>query len=587
MGRPKEQGQSLKLAEVLDPRALGGQLLFPILALTLLSVGGMGIFLVLDHDQQAETQLAEAGDSLARLLAQASARYLQDEDRADLLAVLQEAVSNNSAVSHIRVLAADESVVASAGAQASGTDLVVRRDVPSANGAAPGSVVVHLTRESLAAVRQRGLLAVLGSSLATLILISFGVALVVGGVTAPLTQLVGLIEAVAGGDLTARPRIRGAREVRRISSAMATMITGLAELIGQFREATRTVATTADEIAATSRSIRNGAQAQSRATDESSTSVVEIAAQIDHLSRSAETLASTARSTTSAIETMAESLRSTATHGQSMRLSAGGAASSVSRMSESFSGISMRILAVDEASATALEAARASGAELEGSIDSIRSAVENIGGIVQVIEEIADQTNLLALNASIEAARAGDAGRGFRVVADEVKRLASHAANAAGQIGGLVEAVRRDTTNAAQQSTQVLNSIVSSIEGTNTLLNETSAAAERDSSGALATRAEADQLAQLSDLVVRASTENMEAATQVGDASDRVLRLSEDLRQAAGDQKRDLEVVVVSVESIARIAQSNLTAVEQMSFAADHLSSQSQRLQERAEVFRL
>ncbi len=577
----------MKLLEVLNPKALGGQMLFPILTLTLLSVGGMGTFLVLDHDQQAEAELAADGDSLAGLLAKASASYLRSNDSEHLRALLEEAVAKHATVPCIRVLLPDGRVLASAGKLSPDAGLVARHDILAANGKVLGTVVVQLSRSALAASRQRGLLTVLGSALATLLLISFGVATVVGGVTAPLSQLVSRIEAVAAGDFSTRPRARGALEIRRISAAIAAMVSSLSELIGQFRDASRIVAATADEIAATSLSIRRGAEAQSRSTDESSSSVVEIANQIEHLSQNAATLASTANSTSMAIERMVGSLGVTARHGETMRQSAGETAASVTRMSESFSGIAVRIGEVDAVSADALRAARASCAELEASIGSIRGGVESIGGIVQVIEEIADQTNLLALNASIEAARAGDAGRGFSVVAEEVKRLASHAAEAAGRIGGLVETVGLDTANAVQQSTKVLVSIVSSIAGTATLLGETSEAARRDSGGALATRAKAEDLTARSEMVVEASRENTAAAVEVGAASDRVTRLSADLHRAAGEQKKGLEIVVESVESIRRIAQSNLTAVEQMSHAAGHLSSQSRRLQEQAEVFRL
>ncbi|RYD03490.1 hypothetical protein N752_18960 [Desulforamulus aquiferis] len=91
-----------------------------------------------------------------------------------------------------------------------------------------------------------------------------------------------------------------------------------------------------------------------------------------------------------------------------------------------------------------------SSQEVGKTIDSLNTAIKDVGKFVETINGIAGQTNLLALNAAIEAARAGDAGRGFAVVADEVRKLAETSSNSAVEITKIIANIQQQSTQSAE-----------------------------------------------------------------------------------------------------------------------------------------
>jgi len=356
-----------------------------------------------------------------------------------------------------------------------------------ANGAAANSVEVFQSARS----------GVIGA-LVIVALASCVVAIgLIRSIVLPLRQSVQVAETVATGNLTTRIVVTGNDEPARLMGALATMQSNLRDTIMSIAESSNQLASAAEELSAVTEDACRGLHQQNGEIEQAATAVNEM---------------------TSAAEDVARNATSTADATRSSDLTAQQGRQQVLRTVEAIAELASGVTAT------------------AGEVENLAERVRDISQVVDVIRSVAEQTNLLALNAAIEAARAGEAGRGFAVVADEVRSLAHRTQSSTQEIEQLVTAIEggtvlavnamkgsntraRDTLEVAHAAGQALDQIASSFTQINERNLVIASAAEQQAQVA---REVDGNLTTIRDLAAQTAA----GATQTTAASQELSRLA-------------------------------------------------------------
>jgi methyl-accepting chemotaxis protein len=376
----------------------------------------------------------------------------------------------------------------------------------------------------------------------------------------------------------------GRDEIGQTAASANTMRDKLVAMIGAYNEARTGLSALVTEVKDASDAVAQTADGLQTAAGQSSAAIGQVAQTIGQIAAGAADQARAASDTSTAVGELGSVIGSVG----------GGAADTSRRVEAASATIGQMTTAIGQASAASVEvgevtdtaaAAAAGGAtavrETVAGMERIKSAVagasvrvtelgakgEQIGAIVETINDIAEQTNLLALNAAIEAARAGEMGKGFAVVADEVRKLAERSGRATKEIADLISQVQAGT----KQAVEAMTVGASEVETGTGLAARSGAALDEIAAAVSATKG---AVGRITSAVEAMST----ASSGVVGAIDGIARIAEETNAGASSMTAGAATVTRSVESIAAVSQENSAAAEEVSAATEELSAQSDQV---------
>jgi methyl-accepting chemotaxis protein len=357
--------------------------------------------------------------------------------------------------------------------------------------------------------------------------------MIVRSITRPLNQLVLATDKVSEGDLTQKFDVKNNDEISKLGMSFNKMVQSLQHLINQVGEKAVHLASSSEQLTASS-------EQNNMATEQVANSIQEVASATEQQTEKV-------KESTAVVKDMSSRI-------QQIMLNTNIVAKTANETNE----VVVKGNSAIDLSTSQMKNINKTVSELGSIVHTLGKRSEEIGQIVNVISEIADQTNLLALNAAIEAARAGEHGRGFAVVADEVRKLAEQSSKSTESIRELISTIQTDTNsaiNSMEKGTAEVEKGIDLVNNAGDAFSHIQQFADTVSSQIAEVSASIKDMAEGADQVV-------EIVSAIEEIAAVTTSESQDVSAATEEQLASMEEIAASAASLSGMAEELLDSIK-------------------------
>ena len=378
-----------------------------------------------------------------------------------------------------------------------------------------------------------------------------------------LKEMSAVSEAIAGGNLGLDVKPRSDKDT--LALAFSSMISGLRKLVTSVRDSASQVASGSNQVAGASEESAKVSIQASQAIDEVTSTMHEMSINVQNMVKNTQVQASSVSETSASIDQMVASIQR------------------VADTAKVLLDISQRSREEVQSGITTMDKATQGLSKINDSIHTSSDIIgvlgqraDDIGKIIEVIDDLAEQTNLLALNAAIEAARAGEHGLGFAVVADEVRKLAEKSAQSTKEISDLIRSIQTESRKAVdnmEKSTTIVNDGL-------TLGTDLSTALKKISNVVT-------EVYKFAQEIGAATNEQSHGSSQIAKATTRLNEITHEINSSVEEQASGAQAVVKAMERMRELTQQSTSSSTELAASAEQMSKMARSLLEAMDRFAL